>query len=698
LRGWSISWLTPSRATAIGAGFALLVAAIFGLSGGPVPGKAKPFPQAGRLDLTRWDFRRDGSVPLAGQWIYFDSRFVQSADPGMAGAVETFVPGPWPAREAGRDQVRRDGFGTYVLKLSVPDAPDGDAIGIDTGQIQSAYRLYANGKLIAAPGMPGATAESERANSYSKVAEIPAGMRDVSLILQISNHVTRYGGIFIAPKVGLKSALDEQRHFTEGLSLLIIGALFFAACYHIAFLPLTRAGFANFWYGILAALFGGRMFFFEPLASLTVPIVGQDWVWRLDIAATDMLVPAAYWLLALSFPRLIARSVGYGLTGVCAVLTLADLGFGPVVGEFTLKTVELLAAGAIVYLTQAIVRTAWNNEQGAALALVGWIAVSLGAFHDMMIDNEFIAGPNLLPVGCVVFFLCLSGALTQRSHQDFVKAELLVGERDQQLHEKIAELERNQRALERARYEAVTANVAKSRFLANMSHELRTPLNAILGFSEVIRDRMFGTEAGARYADYASNIHASGNHLLRLINDILDLSKIEAGKLELTDAQLDLSEEARAAMRLLEPQARRKNVRLSLEMPLPLRLTADERAIRQVLVNLLSNAVKFTLAGGTVTLSLTREKDRATLIAVKDNGIGIKPEDVHRIFENFGQGRHDIRSTDESGTGLGLPIAKGLVEAMGGRIDIESKINIGTTVTVVLPPKRALDEARAHAA
>jgi len=653
---------------------------------------------AGSLDLTHWDFGRDGSVPLAGQWIYFDSRFVQSADPGMAGAVETFVPGPWPAREAGRDEVRRDGYGTYMLRLRVPDAPDGDAIGIDTGQILSAYRLYANGRLIAAPGLPSARAEDERANSYSHVAEIPGGMHDIWLSLQLSNHVTRSGGIFVAPKIGLKSVLDGQRHFTEGLSLLIIGALFFGACYHIAFLPLTRAGFANVWYAVLAALFGGRMFFFEPLAANTVPLVGQDWVWRLDIAATDLLVPAAYWLLALSFPRHIARSIGYALTGICALLTLVDLGFGPVAGELTLKTVEVLAAAAIVYLTQAIFRSAWANEQGAALALVGWIAVSLGALHDMGIDNELIAGPNLLPVGCVVFFLCLSGALTQRSHQAFVRAELLVDERTQQLHEKISELERNQRALERARYDAVTANVAKSRFLANMSHELRTPLNAILGFSEVIRDRMFGTEAGARYADYASNIHASGNHLLNLINDILDLSKIEAGKVDFTDARLDLSEEARAALRLLEPQAKRKNVRLVLEMAQPLAVMADERAVRQVLVNLLSNAVKFTLSGGTVTLSVTREKDRSTLIAIKDNGIGIKPEDIHRIFENFGQGRHDIRSTDESGTGLGLPIAKGLVEAMGGRIDIESKINIGTTVTVVLPPKRALEPERAHAA
>lgn len=690
--------MTPSRLTALVSGLVVAAALALGLTGSPVAGHSTPIAQAGLLDLGQWDFTRGGSVPLAGQWLYFDERFVQSGDPGMAGAVETFVPGPWPAREAGTDEVRRDGFGTYTLKLRVPDAPAGDAIAIDTGQILAAYRLYANGALIAAPGTPGATAETERANSYSKVVELPAGTHVVSLSLQVSNHVTRYGGVFIAPKVGLKSVLEGRRHFTEGLSLLIIGALFFTACYHIAFLPVTRGGFANFWFGVLAALFGGRMFFFDPLAAVTVPIIGQDWVWRIDIAATDLLLAPMYWFLALSFPRHIGRIVGYALAGISIVLALVDLALGPVFGELTLKTTEVVAIAAIVYLTQAIFRSAWDNEQGAPLALVGWIACALGAFHDMLVDNQFIAGPNLLPAGCVLFFLCLSGALTQRSHQKFRNAELLVDERTHQLHEKIGELERNQIELERARYDAVTANVAKSRFLANMSHELRTPLNAILGFSEVIRDRMFGPDAGARYTDYAGNIHSSGAHLLQLINDILDLSKIEAGKFEFSDAHLDLAEEARAAMRLLEPQARRKNVRLAVDVAEALGVVADERAMRQVLVNLLSNAVKFTLSGGTVTLAVSRAKDGTTSIAVKDNGIGIKPEDIHRIFENFGQGRHDVRSTDESGTGLGLPIAKGLVEAMGGRIDIESKINIGTTVTIVLPPRRAVAPKRAHAA
>src|ERR1700678_217676 len=158
-----------------------------------------------------------------------------------------------------------------------------------------------------------------------------------------------------------------------------------------------------------------------------------------------------------------------------------------------------------------------------------------------------------------------------------------------------------------ARKKAETASRAKSQFLANMSHELRTPLNAVLGFAEVIRDRLFGDDAILRYADYADNIHVSGTHLLGLINDVLDLSKIEAGKLELAPEHFDLAQDLSEALRLVEPQAARKNVELVREIPESMNVFADKRALRQISVNLLANAVKFTPDGGNVTLSLHKD-------------------------------------------------------------------------------------------
>jgi len=236
-----------------------------------------------------------------------------------------------------------------------------------------------------------------------------------------------------------------------------------------------------------------------------------------------------------------------------------------------------------------------------------------------------------------------------------------------------------------ARKRAETASRAKSQFLANMSHELRTPLNAVLGFSEVIRDRLFGDDAITRYSEYAANIHASGSHLLGLINDVLDLSKIEAGKLELTPEHFDLAHDTGEALRFVEPQAAHKNVRLVREIPESLAVVADKRALRQITVNLLANAVKFTPEDGTVTLSLRRDPNGDVTLAVSDTGVGIRPEDMTRVLETFGQGRHDVTPPDEHGTGLGLAIVKSLIEAHGGRIGIESTLGEGTTVTVTLP-------------
>ena len=241
-----------------------------------------------------------------------------------------------------------------------------------------------------------------------------------------------------------------------------------------------------------------------------------------------------------------------------------------------------------------------------------------------------------------------------------------------------------------AQWKAEAANRAKSEFLANMSHELRTPLNAVLGFSEIIKDRTFGDGALDRYAEYGEHIHFSGQHLLGLIGDILDLSKIEAGKRDLEEAQVDLVAQAKDALCFVEPQAARKELDLRLEAPSPITLRADERALRQIMVNLLSNAVKFTPQGGAVTLRLSRGADGGIAIAVSDTGIGIKPEELGKVLERFGQARHDIATTQERGTGLGLPIVKGLTELHGGIVHIESEPGVGTTVTVELPADRVV--------
>jgi signal transduction histidine kinase/putative methionine-R-sulfoxide reductase with GAF domain len=227
------------------------------------------------------------------------------------------------------------------------------------------------------------------------------------------------------------------------------------------------------------------------------------------------------------------------------------------------------------------------------------------------------------------------------------------------------------------------ANQHKSEFLANMSHELRTPLNAVIGFSEALLERLFG-DINAKQEDYLKDIHSSGRHLLSLINDILDLSKIEAGRMELELSTFDLPSAVSNAMTLIRERAERHRIALGVTLDPALgAITADERKLKQILVNLLSNAVKFTPDGGRVDLA-AGARDGCAVISVADTGIGIAPDDQPLVFEEFRQVGHDAARRQE-GTGLGLALTRRFVELHGGRIEVESKIGKGSTFTFDIP-------------
>ncbi|BCW89836.1 Sensor histidine kinase RcsC [Alphaproteobacteria bacterium SO-S41] len=233
------------------------------------------------------------------------------------------------------------------------------------------------------------------------------------------------------------------------------------------------------------------------------------------------------------------------------------------------------------------------------------------------------------------------------------------------------------------------ANRTKSEFLANMSHELRTPLNAVIGFSDVMRQQLLGPVGSKTYLSYAEDIHVSGNHLLTLINQILDLSKLEAGKVELNESEFCLREVVDDAQRIIALRAEDGGVTLVNEVPRETILRADVTALRQVALNVAMNAVKFTAPGGHVSATTALLPDGRYCVKVTDTGCGIRAEDIERVFEPFGQGRHDI-AAKENGTGLGLPIVRSLMRAHGGDAFIESTLGEGTTVFLTLPTERVV--------
>ncbi len=263
--------------------------------------------------------------------------------------------------------------------------------------------------------------------------------------------------------------------------------------------------------------------------------------------------------------------------------------------------------------------------------------------------------------------------------------ELRVRERTSVLEQQREEMSDLTRNLTEAYEHAENANRAKSEFLANMSHELRTPLNAVIGFSELIKNQAFGPIGSDRYRNYANDINESGQHLLSIINDILDLSKIESEEADLNETSLDISALIASVQSMVKLRAEKKGLFLDFDVPAnPPALRGDDRKIKQILTNLLTNAIKFTDRGGKASLKVWWRMESGYVFQIADTGIGIAASDIPKALSRFGQVESSLARTFD-GTGLGLPLTKALVELHGGALDLQSELGVGTIVTVRFP-------------
>jgi two-component system cell cycle sensor histidine kinase PleC len=336
-------------------------------------------------------------------------------------------------------------------------------------------------------------------------------------------------------------------------------------------------------------------------------------------------------------------------------------------------------------LREKLISTVLLSIAVIALVMLVDFVITIAILHNHAAYMPLISLSVGSTVTFPVVFVLVSGRVNLRHARDALAAACATAQdarADAQAALRAVEEARAKAELDRAA--AIEANRAKSEFLANMSHELRTPLNAILGFSDALSSNTFA----AKRKEYADLIHASGRHLLGLVSDLLDLSSIEAGKVKLREESINVARLVIECIAIIEPAAAQANLRLVARVAPGLPdVIGDVRALKQILLNLLSNAIKFSEAETLVEVFAQAGPERGLSFGVKDQGTGIPEDEQTLVFDRFGQGRHDIRRLRQ-GTGLGLPIVKGLAEAHGGLVTITSRPSAGTCVTVWLPPER----------
>lgn len=455
----------------------------------------------------------------------------------------------------------------------------------------------------------------------------------------------------------LTSSSGLERAFDTELLRIFSANWLNAALASLVFL-IAAAGLAALWIPIISIGVAAALIAAGLASTLSFA--------RRFLAHPDETAGAGQWRMSFAAAQAV---LGSGWAVLIFALTKTDV---PAAHTFSL--VLLLAEAALSAMLGATVPNAVRIGQAPVVAAVLILLV---------LDPTAPAITMALVTGATFLFFAY---LAERLYASAIGTISARAEKDAL----IAELETAKANSDEARRRAEESNLAKSRFLATMSHELRTPLNAILGFSDVMATELLGAHTVGAYRDYARDIHASGEHLLNIINEILDLSRVEAGRYELREEAIFLGAIAEECRHMLQMRAKAKAIRVTAEIdPTLPALWADEKAVRQICLNLLSNAIKFTPQNGAVNILIARDGHGGQKIEVSDTGPGIPEKELPLVLESFGRGSLAIK-TAEQGTGLGLPIVKGLIDLHGGTLDLQSKLRVGTRVIVCFPASRTI--------
>ena len=642
-----------------------------------------------------WTVYRNVIIPAAR----FANNSCQLVD-AKAVAQSISLPDIWgPALTS--DVSSGHGVATYCIEITLPQLTK--FLALRMGTTRSIYQIYALPEnldrknerplLLHSNGDP-TTAKSIIANNpTAPVITLPSDIRHLKLVVQLANYVHKQGGIVDIPQIGYQQHFDSMQRRESALptALVLVLLIVSVVTLIIGWSQDQRGGHVIF--ATLTATSAFRTFFVSNLIWDYLPTFSEARKYDFEYLSLFMTAAAYYAFICYLFRDgrvLRVDKVVYAISAAfCAFALFAAPFFPP--GTITLlrKPFQLLWVVICVVLGGTVLRALLFDKLAKSDALIVLIAGLTTFAYEVLTSMKVIHSSMELSNLLIIFITSL---YVRAFVQKFRRVEQERSALTQNLRDANEFLETKAAELGRALQLAEVASHAKTEFLATMSHELRTPLNAIIGFSEVMKLEMFGPLGNERYATYSKDINDAGSHLLDLVSDILDLSRVEAGSDTLFEENVQVREIATQVLKSTKIQADTAGIQCSLEAPgeLPM-LTADERKIRQILTNLVSNAIKFNVPNGTVTVKLSYEP-QGFHISVRDTGIGMSDSDIPKALARFVQVDGNLNRKYE-GLGIGLSIVQALTEQHGGKLSIKSEPGVGTTVTVVLPAERCAVEA-----
>ena len=688
-----------------------------------------PLAEKGLLDLTHWDFERQGPVNLTGEYEFYWSQLLNPQDFSRyrSSLKPDFVavPSAWNGFEYQGKAIPGNGYGTYRLTvlLNRSDA----ALAVKLLEMSTAYNLFLNGRNLASAGMVDKTADLAKPGFHPELIEFQSSKDSLDVVVQVSNFSHRRGGAWETIVLGTRDQLQNKKELKIAYDLFLFGSILIMALYHFGLFWLRRKELSPLFFGLFCLIIALRVLTAgERHILLFFPEIDYEILIKLEYLAFYLAVPVFiqyfYSIFSCKFSKIIgALSAVIGLVFGALVVLLPVNFFSNTLGLYQMFTLFMF-----IYATIVLVIASFKKESKAIIFLAGFTILFLSSVNDMLYARNIVQTGYMVQFGLFIFIfsqaylisryfsnafttieiqrekLRKSKATLQNTNDGLEKrvasrtAEIL--EANAVLRQEIEERKLAQQATKKAKRAAEIANRTKSEFLANMSHELRTPLNHIMGFTELVLDKNFG-QLNEIQEEYLNDVHSSSGHLLSLINDILDLSKVEAGKLEYQPSEVHIRKILIDSLIMIKEKAIKNNIRISNELDgVPQSIHADERKLKQILYNLLSNAVKFTPNGGSIDLLAKRAADSDSVIqnsrtssknyiqiSIRDSGIGLKMEDIAKVFQPFEQAENSA-SRRYQGTGLGLSLTKSLVELHGGTIWVESEgQDLGSTFSFTLP-------------